>query len=132
MYTWSHVFVVTARKLSPCGLRRLVKLAPLFDWLITSWSVPGILILGTLWKLFLECWLTCSLGSLKQELREEGRGSCSTAKNLQAQSSMYGNFSAFLIFSGNSCSLLAPNWKVLAAEGGRSSRGLQNQYIWCF
>lgn len=37
--TWSHIFVVTTRKLSPVWRRKLVRLAPLIDRLVI---VPGL------------------------------------------------------------------------------------------
>lgn len=81
--------------------------------------VLGFCSSGTLWKPSLGM-LSHLLIRWKQELREGGRGSCSPAKNLKARSSMYGNFSAFLIFSGNSCSLLAPVGKCWQLKGGWS------------
>lgn len=54
---------------------------------------------------------------MKQELREGGRDDCSPAKNLKVWSSVYGNFSTFLVFSGNSCSFLAPIGKCWQLKG---------------
>ena len=63
----------------------------------------------------LGCWLPWSLGVSKQELRGGGRGNkCSPAKKSPTYME---NFSAFLIFCGNSCSLFAPTGKCWQLKG---------------
>lgn len=83
----------------------------------TAWTEPRDFVL---WghcgeNPLLGCWLPCSLGVLKRELRGGGRGiKCSPAKKSPTYME---NFSAFLIFCGNSCSLLAPTGKCWQLEG---------------